>query len=106
MRLLPRIVLLLPLVAACHGPDEADEEADPTCPDVLFDDLRACVDDWLADPDNAEAEPDLVRACADAEPMADAYDAWCAAEGAEDDLCAVDYEAAWRTLRPVCIEAY
>jgi hypothetical protein len=72
------------------------------CPEPLVDDVSACVDDWLADPDNTLPEAELIVACADAEPLADAYDAWCAAEAGAPPECAMSYEDAWTALRGPC----
>lgn len=74
------------------------------CPQGLVDDVVACVDDWLADPDNTLSEEELIVACADAEPLADAYDAWCAEDDSPPE-CAMSYEEAWSALGPLCEQA-
>jgi len=93
-----RAFVFATLLAGCPSSED--------CPDLLVEDLRSCVADWLADPDNTQTEAELVEACADAEPLADAYDRWCSSDDADPDVCSMDYEFAWNTLRPGCIEAY
>ena len=76
--------------------------SEPACPALLVDDVNACVDDWLADAENTLSEAELITACADAEPLADAYDAWCAAESQAPAECGMSYEEAWTSLHGAC----
>lgn len=87
------------MLAACGG-----EEAEGACPQHLVSDVVACVQDWLADPENTTPAEELVVLCADAEPLADAYDAWCASDDADPALCEVSYEEAWTALSAPCAE--
>lgn len=75
------------------------------CPAPIRTALDRCVADWM------ENEPewfytmsrrDLVEGCGDAEPMAPARDAMCAAPGAPAELCALSYEDFTYQVLPVC----
>ncbi len=74
------------------------------CPAALRAALDNCVADAVADPEydawNSDHEH-LITQCADAEPMAPAYDALCAA-GGDAALCALGMEGVSRTVLPVC----
>lgn len=57
--------------------------------------ISACIADWLADADWLESgmsRRDLVHQCADAEPVAPAFDELCASDHAPADLCAMSLE--------------
>lgn len=101
------VFALLALVSAC-SPTAQDTDAPAPlgddCPDGLVDDVVGCVEDWLGDPDNTDSAEDLVVACSDAEPLADAWDAFCAASDPRHPLCDESYEVAWTTVRDVCAE--
>ena len=72
------------------------------CHAVIAEDIRACVADFMADPDNwATSELEAVELCADAEPVADAYDEVCAAPS-PPDFCAGSYEEFVRQELPIC----
>ena len=73
------------------------------CPVVIAADIRACVTEFLADPDNSgTTEAYATELCADAEPVADAYDATCGA-GEKPIWCEGDYETFATTVLPVCL---
>lgn len=90
---------------ACEG---ALPEPPAQCPAGVADGVRACADAWIAD---ASAEPgtpvpDAATAldgCLDAEPFAEAWDAWCGAT--RDPSCQLPYEVAYEALRPLCAAA-
>ncbi len=88
-----------------EGDVGAEAQVAEVCPPALVDDIVACVDDWLADPDNTLTAAELLVACADAEPLADAIDAWCAEAQPAPDACAGDYEAVWSSVSAPCMAA-
>jgi hypothetical protein len=92
------------LLVACSTPADTDGDASlaEDCPDALVDDIVACVEDWLGDPENTDSAEDLVVACSDAEPLADAWDAFCATADPRPSLCDASYEQAWTTVRDGC----
>ena len=103
-----RQAVLFALSALSYACSPADTDAPAPlgddCPDPLVDDIVECVQDWLAEPDNTESAEELVVACSDAEPLADAWDAYCATEVPRPPLCDATYEEAWTTVRDVCSE--
>ncbi len=91
------------VTAACASGDCAPLTAAGACPTVIADDIRACIDDVLADPESGyPTRFDAVAPCADAEPVADAYDALCA-QASAPTFCAEPYEVFAQTVLPVCI---
>ena len=74
------------------------------CPALVAADIRACVEDVLADPEDAPPGGALeaVALCADPEPVADAFDATCAAP-APPAFCAGSYEEFARAVLPGCV---
>jgi hypothetical protein len=91
------------LTAACASGDCAPVVGEGACHPAIADDIRACVADLLADPETATTgELEAVELCADAEPVADAYDAVCAAPS-PPDFCAGSYEEFALTHLPGCV---
>ena len=65
--------------------------------------MRACADAQLADPESGFGFfVEAVAACADAEPLADAYDASCAEDVPRPIYCDAEYGAVWTDLYEVC----
>lgn len=74
------------------------------CPPAIDAAISACVTDLQADPELADNNflLDLLLMCADAEPVADDYDAHCA--GAPDDpICDLDYRTFVTDVLPQCV---
>lgn len=95
------------LLADCPSGDCAPSTPPVTgaCHPAIADAIRACVNDWMADPDydsSTTSERDLIEQCADAEPVAPAWDSLCAQPSAPADLCNVDYETFATTHIPLC----
>ncbi len=77
--------------------------ADSPCPPRFVADILACADDQLADPQSGYTFfIDAVVACADAEPLANAYDASCAEDMPTPVYCGADYSAVWNDLYLRC----
>jgi hypothetical protein len=73
------------------------------CPPRFVADIVACADDQLADPESGFTFfVEAVIACADAEPLADAYDASCAEDLPTPIYCGADYSAVWNDLYERC----
>lgn len=95
------------LTASCAGDGPAacaPIEPEGACNPVIADDIRGCVADLQADPDQDPPPTDLeaIELCADAEPVADAFDRVCA----EDDrpaFCDGSYEEFALGHLPGCI---
>ncbi|HTE53502.1 MAG TPA: proprotein convertase P-domain-containing protein [Kofleriaceae bacterium] len=92
------------LTAACESGECQPLEAAGVCNPVIADDIRACVEGLLADPDQDPPPTELaaIELCADAEPVADAYDAVCAAPS-PPDFCGGTYEEFVLSHLPGCI---
>ena len=75
------------------------------CPEAIDQAILACVEDLLGDPELAEGNflIDLLFMCADAEPVADDYDAHCALAPA-DPICALEYPEFVADVLPACID--
>lgn len=75
------------------------------CPAAIDAAILACVADLQADPELAENNflLDLLLMCADAEPVADDYDAHCA-DAPADPICALEYFEFVDTVLPECID--
>lgn len=74
------------------------------CPAAIDAAILACIADLQADPELADGVflIDLLFMCSDAEPVADDYDAHCAAQP-DDPICALTYEAFVADVLPECI---
>ncbi len=73
------------------------------CPPRFVADIVACADDQLADPGSGFTFfVEAVVACADAEPLADVYDASCAEDLPTPVYCGADYSAVWNDLYERC----
>ena len=74
------------------------------CPAAIDDAILACIADLQADPELADNNflLDLLWMCSDAEPVADDYDAHCAAHP-DDPICALDYRTFFETVVPECV---
>lgn len=91
------------LTATCASGECAPVVPEGACHAVIAEDIRACVADLLADPDTATTgELEAIELCADAEPVADAYDAVCAAPS-PPDFCAGSYEEFVLGHLPGCV---
>jgi len=90
---------------ASEGEGEGEGERAPRCPESIDDAIGACVGDLQADPELAAGNflLDLLLMCADAEPVADDFDAHCAGDPA-DPTCALDYETFITEFLPECTE--
>lgn len=75
------------------------------CPPDFVDDISACITDLYLDPENAPETPQEASAlCADAEPLANAYDNQC--KGPERPLfCGADYGLFWGDITNQCSDA-
>lgn len=73
------------------------------CPASIDAAMVACVEALQADPDTSPANSllDLLTLCADAEPVADDYDAHCAATP-DDPICALAFETFVAEVLPQC----
>ena len=90
------------LTATCQS-DACEPVSEGTCHPVIADDIRACVVDFMNDPDNwAVSELEAVELCADAEPVADAYDEVCAGS-APPAFCQGSYEEFVLEYLPTCV---
>jgi hypothetical protein len=81
------------------------EPLEPTvlvCPSAIDDAVLVCLADLQADPEQGGALIDLLLACADPEPVATAYDAYCAAQPL-DPICALAYATFTDLVLPECV---
>jgi hypothetical protein len=91
------------LAATCESGECGPVVAGGHCHPVIADDIRACVVDVMSDPENwAVSELEAVELCADAEPVADAYDEVCAG-ASPPDFCAGSYEEFVLEHLPACV---
>ena len=95
------------LTASCAGEDPtacAPIEPAGACNAVIADDIRGCVADLLADPDQdpPPSELEAIELCSDAEPVADAFDRVCAGSD-RPAFCDGTYEEFALTHLPGCI---
>jgi hypothetical protein len=90
------------LTATCES-GECGPVSTGQCHPVIADDIRACVVDFMSDPDNWQTtELEAVELCGDAEPVADAYDEVCAG-ATPPDFCDGTYEEFALEHLPICI---
>lgn len=75
------------------------------CPEAIDQAILACIAELQSDPELAEGNflLDLLFMCADAEPVADDYDAHCALAPA-DPICALEYVEFVEGVLPACID--
>ncbi len=95
------------LTASCAAEDPAacaPIEPAGECNAVIADDIRGCVADLLADPDQdpPPGELEAIELCADAEPVADAFDRVCAGDD-RPAFCDGSYEEFTLAHLPGCI---
>jgi hypothetical protein len=91
------------LAATCQSGECGPISGGGECHPVIADDIRACVVDFMNDPDNwATPELEAVELCSDAEPVADAYDEVCAGSS-PPAFCEGSYEEFVLEYLPTCI---
>lgn len=86
------------LLARCLG-----ENCSP-CPDLLYAEIAACVDDVIADVDPEEgptSPEDAIGICTDGEALGGARDAMCAADPGHAS-CALSFEDFYLTMAKAC----
>ncbi|MBK7827409.1 hypothetical protein [Nannocystis sp.] len=81
-----------------------DPPGELLCPVAIDDAILACIAELQADPELADNNflLDLLWMCSDAEPVADDYDAHCAAHP-DDPICALEYQVFVETVLPECV---
>lgn len=94
------------LMATCESGDCAPL-AEPVagCHAEIAQAIMACVADQEASPEydpSVVSRLDLIEQCADAEPVAPAWDALCSQSGAPADVCGVSYEQFATEQLPAC----
>lgn len=75
-----------------------------SCPPSIDAAIAACIAALQADPELGEDNflIDLLLLCSDAEPVADDYDAYCAATP-DDPICSLEYQAFVEQVLPQCV---
>lgn len=94
------------MVATCDGEScGAPSFANLPCPPAFVDDIVGCMTDLYADVESAPETPqEAAILCADAEPLADAYDNQC--KGPERPMfCGADYGLFWNDVTSSCADA-
>lgn len=90
------------LTASCQS-GECGPAPSGLCHQAIAADIRGCVADLLMDPERAPAsELEAIELCGDIEPVADAFDAVCAASD-PPDFCDGTLEEFALEVLPVCI---
>ncbi|MBK8264932.1 MAG: hypothetical protein IPK80_26790 [Nannocystis sp.] len=84
-------------------PDTTTGGGELLCPASIEAAILACVDALKADPELSDKVflLDMLLSCADAEPVADDYDAHCA-QDPDDPICALDYRTFIVEVLPQC----
>lgn len=97
------------LMATCESGDCAPiVETVAGCHPAISQAILACVSDRQASPDydpSVVSKLDLIEQCADAEPVAPAWDQLCSQAGAPAEVCGVSYEEFATGQLPTCRRA-